>query len=342
MATPAKKAPAASPKAAAAPPAAPPKVAAVPPAAPSKAAAASPGATPERRRPGRPPSKPPAPPLESRGVVDTPSDADHRLELVYGDPMVFKALFSYFKNIKAREVHLRCAPQGLTFFARDHAKISRVVAHVAGEHVNHYYCEDTFWLGLNRELVEKLFAAIDKTFYKMMIAHCVDDPDTLSIIYRDTEVDKECRYKATLSAYAPDDELYEAERHLGAQALATAFPVEFTLTAKQFKKTVSDVAAYSETLTIEKLGAAPLQFTYAKAGMAYSETYRDPDKISLRSAVPADAAFRCTVRVANVKSLAASMVTDDVRVHCREEGDLLFRSAIDAKALVVSTLTRLA
>jgi hypothetical protein len=35
------------------------------------------------------------------------------------------------------------------------------------------------------------------------------------------------------------------------------------------------------------------------------------------------------------------MVTDDVRILCREDADILFRSAIDAKALVVSTLTRL-
>jgi hypothetical protein len=36
------------------------------------------------------------------------------------------------------------------------------------------------------------------------------------------------------------------------------------------------------------------------------------------------------------------MVTDDVRILCREEGDILVRSAIDAKALVVSTMTNLA
>jgi hypothetical protein len=36
------------------------------------------------------------------------------------------------------------------------------------------------------------------------------------------------------------------------------------------------------------------------------------------------------------------MVTEDARILCREEEDILLRSAIDAKALVVSTLTKLA
>ena len=85
------------------------------------------------RGPGRPPSKPPAPPLEKKGIVDSPKDSNHRLEFVYGDPTVFKLLCTYFKNIKAREIHLRCSPSGLTFFARDHSKTSRNVAAVAGE-----------------------------------------------------------------------------------------------------------------------------------------------------------------------------------------------------------------
>jgi hypothetical protein len=95
-------------------------------------------------------------------------------------------------------------------------------------------------------------------------------------------------------------------------------------------------------VTFEKLGAHPLQLTYNKSNMMYNEVYRSADKIHLRSAVSDAATFRCTVKIANVKSLASSMVTDDVRVLCREEGDILFRSAIDAKALVVSTMTKLA
>ena len=296
----------------------------------------------KRRGPGRPPSKPPAPPLEKRGVVDSPKDPGNRLEFVYGDPTVFKALFTYFKNIKAREIHLRCSPRGLTFYARDHSKTSRVVAAVAGEHVNWHYCEDEFWLSVNRENVEKLFASIDKTFYKITIIQTQEDPNSLIFVFKDAEIDKECNYKVTLSAYARDPDLYEAEAALTPEALHTNFPIEFGLTAKQFKKSVGDASNYSDSITFEKIGAHPLQLTYAKSNMIYNEVYRSPEKIKLRSEIADDVTFRCTVKIANVKSLAASMVTDDVRVLCREGGDILFRSALDAKALVVSTLTRLA
>ena len=297
----------------------------------------------KKRGPGRPPSKPPAPPLEKKGIVDSPKDPTNRLEFVYGNPKVFKSLFTYFKNIKAREIHLRCSKKGLTFFARDQQKTSRVVAHIAGEHVNWHFCEgEAFWLSINREGVEKIFTSVDKSFYKITILQSYDDPGSLQFVLKDPEIEKECNYTITLPQYAPDEDLYEAEQILSPEGIIRAFPIEFVLTAQQFKKSVTDASNYSDTVTFEKVGHHPFQLTYAKAGVTYNEVYRNQEKICLRADVPKDSTFRCTVKLVNIKSLAASMVTDDVRILCREDGDILFRSALDAKALVVSTMTKLA
>lgn len=295
----------------------------------------------KRRGPGRPPNKPVVPILEQQGIVDSPFDANNRLEHAYSDPSIFKSLFTYFKNIKAREIHMRCSPTGLTFFARDHSRTSRVVAHVAGDQVNWHYCEEEFWIGINREHAEKMFAAIDKTFFKITITQSRDDTNNLTFIFKDAEIDKECNYKIILSSYAPDDELYDAESILTPAGLIDNFPIEFTLSAKQFKKSIGDASNYSDTITFEKPGSHPLQLTYIKPSIVYNEVFRNDEKIHLRSAVSSNANFRCTVKIANVKSLASSMVTDDVRILCREEGDILFRSAIDVKALVVSTMTNI-
>lgn len=306
--------------------------------APKKAASSNA----KRRGPGRPPSKPIAPPLLQKGIVDSPQDPNNRLEFAFGDPGVFKSLFTYLKNIRAREIHLRCTPTGLTFFARDHTRISRVVAVIDGRHVNWHYCEKELWLAINRESVEKIFASIDRTYFKITLIQTVEDPGSLICIFKDAEIDKECNYKITLSTYIPDEELYDAETTLTPEALVNNFPIEFTLSDKQFKKTVTDASNYSDTITIEMFSGQPLQITYNKANLTYNEVYRSAEKIALRSSVPENSSFRCTIKVSNIKSLAASMVTNDVTIRCREEGDMLFRSAIDAKALVVSTLTKLA
>lgn len=311
------------------------------PVASAKPSAGTAAAAPLKRRgPGRPPRRPPPPPLEKKGIVDAPNDPENKMEFAYEEPSMFKALFTYFKNIKAKEIRIRFSPDSITFFARDHGKTSRTVARVAGEHVNWYYCEGEFWLGLSREMVEKIFSSVDKSFSKISIVHRIDDPDSLMFIFKDMDVEKECNHKIGVSSLDDDEELVAAEKELTADALE-AYPVEFTLTDKQFKKSVSDIAAQNPTFTIEKLGEHPLQFTYTKVGDTYNEVYRNGEKIKLKSSVAAGRVFRCTVTTANVKSLAASMVTEDVRCYCKETDFILFRSAIEEKALIVSTLVNL-
>jgi hypothetical protein len=194
----------------------------------------------KRKGPGRPSIRSTPPPLESRGVVDSPKDPNNRLEFVYGNPLIFKALFTYFKNIKARDIHLKCHKGGLTFYTRDHSKTSRIVAEVSGAHVNWHYCEGEYWLGINRDSIEKIFSSIDKTFFKITIIQTHDDIDSLLFIFKDADIDKECNYKISLSTYPADEELYEIDKLVTPQALLINFPIEFTLTAKQFKKSISD------------------------------------------------------------------------------------------------------
>jgi hypothetical protein len=218
------------------------------------------------------------------------------------------------------------------------------VAHIAGQYVNWYFCEEEFWLGINREKVEKMFTTINKSFFKITILVRHDDPENIVFILKDPYIEKEGNYKFTVSSFDRDDDLVAAEEELMPEKLTregNMFPVQFTLSAKQFKQEVSDASNYSDTITFEKPGKHPFQVTYIKDSVKYNGVYRSEEKIKLYSEIEQGQTFRCTIKLGNIKSLAASMVTDDVRVFARESGDILFRSAIDEKALVVSTLTKL-
>lgn len=298
--------------------------------------AAPAAATESKRGPGRPPKKMASPLLRMDGVVENPTDPQNRLEFVYGDPAILKSLFAYFKNLRAVDVHIRCAPGGLTFFTRDSGEMCRVVAEIPGEKINHFYCEGTFWLGLNRESVERIFSSVDRSFFKVTLLHRHDDEESLTIIFKDPDIDKECHYRVTVSSLNHDEQLLAAEPLTRPEALGSA-PIAFQLTAKQFKKTVTDASHYSASLTFEKIGAHPLQLTYTRIGLIYNEVYHAPERICLRSAVGPDEIFRCTVSIAHIKALASAMVTDHVRIFCREDGELLLRSELDP--LTLSTLT---
>ena len=288
-----------------------------------------------KRGPGRPPKKQPAPVLEKRGVVLNPSDPSNRLELTYSDPSMVKSLFAYFNNLKAVNIYMRCSRDKITFFTRDGGGANRVTAEIPGAQMNHFYCDGEFWLGLHRENVERIFSSIDKSFYKITFLHRHDDPDTLEVIFKDADINKECRYKISVSTLDRDEELFAAESLTGPKTLAKS-PLHFRLSAKQFKKTVSDSVNLTSTLTFEKLGLSPLRFSYEQVGLHYKEIYNSPDLIDLHSAVGKETAFRRTVALANIKSLATAMVTDSVRIMFIRDKYIVLRSEVEA--LVLNTV----
>lgn len=295
--------------------------------------------TPTQRKPGRPKIDRSID-IKKYGVVDTPTDPSNRLEFTHSDPGIFKLLFTYFKGVKARDLHVRCNATGLTFFSRDHSATSRIVAEIAGRNVNWYYCDGEFWLYINRENVEKMFSTIDKTFSKITIAQMHDDVNNLTVLFKDSMIDKECVYKINLSSFQEDADLYAAEQHLTEESLQTNYPITFSLSDKHFKKTISDACQHSDNITFEKIGTSPLCLTYVKNTIIYNEIYRSESKIGLVSTIEEGHIFRATIKLDNIKPLAASMVSERICIYCREDDYILFRSAFDDNnALVVSTLT---
>ena len=193
--------------------------------------------TPKRRGPGRPSSKPPVPILTVSGIVDEPKDPNNAIEFVFSEPLVFKTLFIYFKNLKSRDIHIRFRKTDITFFTRDHTKMSKVISHIDCRNVNWYYCNKEQYIGLNREHAEKMFTNIDKTFFKITMVYREDDPEFLTFIFKDSELAKECHYKIDIAIIEQDEELFSVENDIPTpDNIALTYPIQFTLNSKQFIK----------------------------------------------------------------------------------------------------------
>ena len=297
---------------------------------------------PEKRGPGRPPNKPPPEPVPRRGVVAAPGDPANRLELVHDAPQFLKPLFSCYKNNKTREIHVRCAPDGLTFFARDHSRTQRIVAELRGSRLCEYFCEGTMWLFLMRsEQLASAFTSADKSIQRFGLCVRYDDPGRMCISLYDGSAQITRCTTLDLSTLEPDPELYEAQRLLADEALfGGAFPLSFVLAKELLKKTFADAAMRRcDTVDVEKHGAFPLQIKYVKPTFAYEETYQDPEAIQLRSSLGPDDTFRARISTATARSFANSLVSDRIQIFCQEVGVFLYRTVVDeASALIISTL----
>ena len=292
---------------------------------------------PVKRGPGRPSRKPEVPPVERKGVVSDPEDDDNDIELVYDSPQAFKALFTYLKSLKTRKILLAFHREEVVIYAKDHTETSTTIVKIDGEKMNMYYCADLFYIEMSRDVVDKMFMNADKTFHKISITRSDSDPDALSFVFEDMILSKESCYRIEVAAR---DHLPE-EFAMAEEITETTdkFPLEFTLTVKQFEKTITDTISQSPEIEIIKSDGEPLELFFTKAGITYREVYRDDDKIELTCRLEEGYNFRSQLRLMNIKALVGSMVTDRVRICCGEEGLLMFRLIIKEEAIIVSSLT---
>lgn len=296
----------------------------------------------KKKGPGRPSKKPPPPVIEIRGIGDKPTDPIHRMEAVCQVPMSFKNLFTYFKNNKVDHIFMRCSKDGLAFFTRGTQSKTRIMAWAAGKNLAWYYFKDPepFFCTIKRDNVEVLFNSINKSFNELQIRIRTDIQDKITFVLKDPEIKKECSYDITLGEMRADQTLLDIENMVTEEELKK-YEIEFELGAKQLKKTIVDASNHAtDHIMLEKYWDAPLQFTHHIPNQQqYYEVYRDPKKIKLRSEIKSgDDPFSVRLIIKTIKDVANSMVTDMVKIYCRRTGEIVFRSAIDDKALFVNAV----
>lgn len=295
----------------------------------------------KKRGPGRPSKKQPPPAIEMHGIVDKPAKDSNLMEAVCQTPVSFKNLFTYFKNNKAEHIYIRCNKEGLAFFTRGPESKTRIMAWAAGRNLARYYYggEEPHFCTINRSHVEVMFNSINKSFNELQIQLKKDVPDEIMFVLKDPDIKKECTYSVNLIESKEDQELLDVEKLIMEEELKK-YPIEFMLGAKQLKKTIVDASNHlTDHILLQKVGDTPLQFSHQTPGQQrYYEVYTEPKKINLRSEIKADGTFSIQWNIKTIKNVANSMVTDMVKIYCRETGESVFRSAIDDKALIVNAV----
>lgn len=278
----------------------------------------------KKRGPGRPSKTPKAPEIQMLGIVDAPRYSDNLLELASGNPQAFKGLFSFFEKLRAETLHIHATPRELIFYTEDTSGLLRVRAAVKGDAINHYYCAESFWLSINREDVSKPTGCIDKSFHKLTIIYKRSDPGLLEFVACDLIRDKDNRFPISVQPATPNPHW---TRLAELDTERDAYPLSWSISQKGFKKCHDIACRFAKTITIEKFSNTPLTLIYEGSGVApFSEVYRDPQKIGLRSEIREGEVFRVDYDAECGKTLSSAIPSETVRVHCKMDSPLLFHS----------------
>ncbi len=276
----------------------------------------------------------------SSDTVKLSTDDEIRTSAIHNDPKIFKTLFKYFQNIKANEIYLRFKADDIGFFSRNHQKTSRTYASMKTQDMYKYFCDTEVLISISCEYSNQVMANIDKTYQYIKFTLRHDDLDNLYVEFIDTEMSKTAEYKIPINKkddMSEDSDLFRAEDDSASDVLKVLYPLEFTLPEDRFKKTVNDTSKISSVIQFSKSARDPFQISYSKNGLIYYEKYEDDAKIKLRYN-STESPFFIEMNIEYIKFLATTMVSGDVRILCREDGDMLFRSAVDESVLTVNTL----
>lgn len=283
---------------------------------------------PQKRGPGRPPSKPKIPVLTKHGIVNTPDNSQNCLEFVYDNPKLFKTLFAYYKDIKAKTIIIKMKHDRLEFYTRDHEKKTRVVAVISGANANWYYCAEEMVIAISREKVEGIFNSIDKKFNKITFVYSYTERDLFKIVFKNYEINTDSIYRINIMVADADLELFNAiDDILGIDHI---YKLSFTLEHKIFKKKIeASMSQGSKIISIVKTPDSNLQFSFNTSSLTYNDDFGNSDSIALVNKLENCLLFRIELQLEQMKPITKSVIGDTVTLHCSEDRDLLIVSASD-------------
>src|SRR6185436_1162454 len=127
------------------------------------------------RKPGRPRKKPANQPKPKSGVVAKPTDAQHYIEFLYDEQMVFKKLWQFFKLMAVSNIHMVFSSDCIFIYCKDHHQKSDIRVKIDCNLVNHYYCKNELDIGVCCENLTKIMSTIDKNYNSILFLSTCDN-----------------------------------------------------------------------------------------------------------------------------------------------------------------------
>ena len=277
----------------------------------------------ERRGPGRPPRVviPPTTPL---GIIDKPVNKENILELSYFDAVVFKYLFTLLKNLKVRDIYFRFTPESMCIFTKDNID-NRILIDIDCSKMLYYYCQkETINICINRENIQAVFINLNKTIDQLYIS-LESCSDMIQVKLTDNSLQKIKLRNIVISERLPDETLLSTENDIQTANVQ----LEFTLTTRDFKDTISDATNYGDKITIEKHGDGPLILKFMRAHTNIcSEEYSNDTKIDLKSSLEANDSFICVLHTILLKCISVSVINNKINIRCLSNNRAILSSSI--------------
>jgi hypothetical protein len=273
-----------------------------------------------KKKPGRPKLQNSNTKMSIEGISLTPANKEDCVELAYLNPKFFKKLFKIFKEYEISEINIVFDKTEVRFILKNDNV--NIVFTMYGKHLHFYYCAQPKQVVVMRESLEKIMTC-DKKDYKLTICLKDSNKSAMFIIIRDYEYESNDQYKI---------DVIPKEIYSDNVDETLSYPIKFTLSSKHFKKKINDIQKISPTLTIQKNGDEPIQFTFAEAKQInYNGIYANDEKIKLESTLNPNDVFLISVCIGYIKPYSNSVIGDDTIIRADQNKKLAFITMLDKR-----------
>ncbi len=282
---------------------------------------------PEKKKPGRPRKKITNISTKLYGIVDTPHNAEHAVEVVYENPRIFKKLFSMDKMYNVNEISMAFNPTSINISTKSHLGNVHIFSDIDCTWINHYYCREPINVKVKREDLSEIFSSFDKNHYKITILLRNENVRSkMFIIVRDGEMDNDLHFDLDLITGTEQNEIDRNKFDF------TKYPIKFSLPGKHIKKVINDISKVAKIFSIQKNGTEPLNFAYELSKKPkLCSIYRNAEKIKLNSTLEPDDFFSVSMAVNSIKPFTSSNLGDEITIYADKYRPIALCSDVDIK-----------
>lgn len=294
------------------------------------------------RGPGRPAARPPSTTYRADGIVDRPYIPGSLAEVQTQSPADLKGFLNYCIKMATQIIFVWFQPDRTTFFARDHASMTRVMAVLPGASATrHYVHPDGVMRYMTASTAKTVHNLINNKNHELLTLLC-GQAESFDLQLKSTDG---CITRSRCPAASePDDRVLFDVRHLVETISTETHPVQFELSADMLK------TIYNRAKTIEckqmviivdhaYLAGAPeyyLSIKYPSDNSVCCDDKLDPKIANLCVGPFEGKQFRTALFTEALHGLFATL-DGNVRVMCSEVYDTIITSIDSKKKLKVYT-----
>jgi hypothetical protein len=289
-----------------------------------------------KKKPGRPKKDVIRKVVPKEGIVSMPCNASleayqpmsvNVVEIIYDNPMMFKKIFNLFKTMEVDTVRLLFDKDTIKMYCTVHSNKSRIYIKIYGACMNRYYRHEQLEISFSPGNINKILSTLTKDHGQIIIASNRQNKQSkICVVLCNDEMDVNEVYDIEINNADPYD--WSIEQELEKEV---DYPIKFDLTARYFKKKISDCDPLCDILRIEKTGYEDLHFSYVfkdKHGCLNSY-FKNPGKINLISYLDDGEIFSTGFHLEHVKPFSSALIADEITISADKDNALIFTAYLD-------------